>query len=316
MSMNFNCLIADVKMFRLKKDLDLIAKGLEENTQDQTEEKNFFKKLGKNVSNSVKKSKSESLEKNKKADEEAVEKIKSVYSSVIEEEAKLKEELSGYLSSEDAKAAFAISYLLADEHEYKEDDETLEEVSKLLYQDGNKLKDVKKDVNSRYNKIVNGLFSSLKNSDVLQLAMQGYLSTFSKVGKGKFAYESAKEAIDGLVGKDEDKKEAILFCSILLMGKKGTNFSKDETGREAFFQAKKETVQASLALRSYLFSVNKKDCNDEEIKDAVKAILSSLSQLSYTLQVKMILEKVDQDNAKEKGEAINNFISLLADMMK
>ncbi len=316
MSLNFNCLIADVKMFRLKKDLDLIAKGLEENTQDQTEEKNFFKKLGKNVSNSVKKSKTESLEKNKKADEEEVAKIQSVYSSVCEEEEKLKEKLSDYLATEDAKAAFAIAYLLADQHEYKEEDETLEEVSKLLYQDGNKLKDIKKDVNSHYNKIVNGLFSSLKNSDVLQLALEGYLTSLPKIEKGKFAYESAKEAIDGLDGKEEDKKEAILFCSILLMGKKGAFFSKEDTGKEAFFQAKKETIQASLALRSYLFSVNKKNCSEEEIKETVKAILSSLSQLSYTLQVKMILEKVDQDNAKEKGSAINNFISNLADMMK
>lgn len=316
MELNYNDLVADLKLYRLNEDLAIIEKGLSENVQDETEEKNFFKKIGKNVSNSVKRSRTEGLEKNKKQDEDEIAKIKAIYPDCNGTVEDLQKKIADSLTSEDGKAAFAISYLLSDTHEYKEDEDTLKKVSSLLYGNETRLVEIKKNVNSHYNKVVNGLFSSLKANDAILLSLQGYVISLANLTKNNTAYELAKSTISSLNGKEEDKKEAITMTSLLLMGRKGMVFSKDEEGKEAFFNAKKETVQSGLALRAYLFATNKAIFSEEDVKNNTKSILASLSQLSYTLQIKMILEKVDQDNAKDKMNAINNFIADIADLMK
>ena len=53
-------LLRQAKICRLKLDLGLIEKGIEENKEVAAEEKdNFFKKIGKGIGNSVKKSRTE-----------------------------------------------------------------------------------------------------------------------------------------------------------------------------------------------------------------------------------------------------------------
>ena len=317
MENKFNDLIADFKLNRLNKDLEIIEKGIQDNVQVEKEEKdNIFKKFSKNVSNSVKKNRTEGLEKNKKADEEAVEKIKGVYASSDGSADKIKTEIESYLPTLNSKYAFGVAYLFSDTHEYKDDEETLKSVSNVLFGDDNKLGEIKKKLNYHYNKVVGGLLSSLKSNDALLLALQAYLLVSSNFDSSKDSYSLIKEAISSLNGTDENKKEAIVIASTILFGKKGLAYSKDDEGKNAFFAAKKESVQSGLALNAYLFEVEKETADVEETKNNCKEILASLNGLSYLCQVKMIIEKVDSENAKEKLSAINNYINDLADLLK
>lgn len=314
--MNLIELVNSVKLIRLNEDLVIINKGIEENVQVEKDEKdNIFKKFGKNINNSIKKNRTEGLEKNKKDDEDAIEKIKKDYPNSTSEVSDLEKELEGILSSIDGKYVFSILYLLSDDHEYKDEEGSLKKISTLLLNDENKLFDVRKNLNSHYNKIANGLFSSIKSSDAVLFALQGYLLSLPKVKEGKFTYSLTKDALDKSIAKEEDKKAAITMASLILMGNKGMNFSKDDEGEESFFALDKTNVQVALAIRAYLVSILKSELTIDEVKEDVSAILTSLSKLSLSCQKLMIIEKKDQDNAKQKLIAINNFIDDIASIL-
>ncbi len=314
--MNLNELVNSMKLVRLDADLAIIAKGIEENVQVEKDEKdNIFKKFGKNINNSIKKNKTEGLEKNKKDDEDEIEKLKKETANATSDVAEIEKSGTKLLSTIEAQHAFAILYLLSDEHEYKDDDETLKKVSNLIFKNDEKLGEVKKNLNIHYNVIANGLFSSIKASDALLLALNGYLASLEDAKEKKRAYELASSALESSSAKEEDKKSAITMTGIMLTGNKGMAYSDKEEGENAFFSLDKVNVQVALAINAYLISVVKPELNEEELKNDVLSILTSLSKLTLTCEKLMIIEKKDQENAKEKLKAINNYIADLSTIL-
>ncbi len=309
-------LINSIKLIRLEKDLEIIQKGLEENVQEEkTEKDNIFKKFGKNVSNSIKKNKSEGLEKNKKQDEDEINKIKSEFPSVLSDSSLIKNEIESKYVSLDGKQIFSILYLLSDSHEYRDENATEEEISTLLLDDKDKLSTIKKELNSHYNKVSGTLLNSLKKSDALLGALEGYLALLTDEKKEGYCYDLSKDVFGDFSLNEEDKKSAIVMTSLMATGKDGKEFSKDEEGENAFFELDKANIQASLAIRAYLLSVLKPTMNGEELKKDTYSILTSLSHLSLACQKKMIIDKIDQENAKEKLGCINNFIVDLSNIL-
>ena len=314
--MNLIELVNSMKLVRLDEDLSIIAKGIEENVQVEKDEKdNIFKKFGKNINNSIKKNKTEGLEKNKTSDEEAIEKIRKDTEAATSDVAAIEKEVESTLSTLEAKYVFSILYLLSDGHEYKDDEETLKKVSNLILKDENKLGEVKKNLNSHYNRIANGLFSSIKTSDAVILALQGYLLSLNKATGENHGYDLAKASIESLTGKEEDKKSGITMAGIILTGHDGIDFSDNEEGENAFFSLDKVNVQVALSINAYLISVLKPELNDEKLKKDVTSILTALSKLTLNCEKLMIIEKKDQENAKEKLSAINNYIADLATIL-
>ncbi len=309
-------LINSIKLIRLEKDLEIIQKGLEENVQEEkTEKDNIFKKFGKNVSNSIKKNKSEGLGKNKKQDEDEINKIKSEFPSILSDSSLIKNEIESKYVSLDGKQIFSILYLLSDNHEYRDENATEEEISTLLLDDKDKLSTIKKELNSHYNKVSGTLLNSLKKSDALLGALEGYLALLTDEKKEGYCYDLSKDVFGDFSLNEEDKKSAIVMTSLMATGKDGKEFSKDEEGENAFFELDKANIQASLAIRAYLLSVLKPTMNGEELKKDTYSILTSLSHLSLACQKKMIIDKIDQENAKEKLGCINNFIVDLSNIL-
>ncbi len=309
-------LINSIKLIRLEKDLELIQKGLEENVQEEkTEKDNIFKKFGKNVSNSIKKNKSEGLEKDKKQDEDEINKLKTDFPNVLSDSPIIKNEIESKFASLDGKYIFSILYLLSDSHEYRDEIATEEEISILLQDDKDKLSAIRKELNSHYNKVSGTLLNSLKKSDALLAALEGYLALLADKKKKGYSYDLSKCILSDFSLNEEDKKSAITMTSLMLMGKDGIEFSKDEEGENAFFELDKANIQASLAIRAYLLHVLKPSMNGDDLKKDTYSILSSLSCLSLACQKKMIIDKIDQENAKEKLSSINNFISDLSNIL-
>jgi hypothetical protein len=312
--MKLNELINSMKLVRLNEDLTIIEKGIEDNVQVEKDEKdNIFKKFGKNINNSIKKNRTEGLEKNKKDDQDAIEKINKDYPEATAEQTTLETGLKEAITSDEAKYILAILYILSDEHEYKDDEATLKKVSNLIFQDEERLSNVRHEVNSHYGKVANGLFGALKSSPALLSALEGYLLSYTK--EGTDAYSIAKESMANIDAKEEDKNSAITMTALLLTGKKELSFTSSEEGNDAFFKLDKTNVQASLGIRAYLLSIVKPTLSEDEIKKDVKAILTSTSSLSLSCQELMIIEKKDQENAKEKLNSINNFINDIANIL-
>ena len=237
-------LINSIKLIRLEKDLEIIQKGLEENVQEEkTEKDNIFKKFGKNVSNSIKKNKSEGLEKNKKQDEDEINKIKSEFPGVLSDSSLVKNEIESKYVSLDGKHVFSILYLLSDNHEYRDENATEEEISTLLLEDKDKLSTIKKELNSHYNKVSGTLLNSLKKSDALLGALEGYLALLADEKKEGYCYDLSKDIFGDFSLSEEDKKSAIVMTSLMVMGKDGMEFSKDEDGENAFFELDKANIQ-------------------------------------------------------------------------
>ncbi len=309
-------LINSIKLIRLEKDLEIIQKGLEDNVQEEkTDKDNIFKKFGKNVSNSIKKNKSEGLEKDKKQDEDEINKIKTDFPGVVSDSAAIKSEIESKYASLDGKYVFSILYLLSDSHEYRDENATEEEISILLHDDKDKISTIKKELNSHYNKVSGTILTSIKKNDALLAALEGYLALLADEKKEGYSYDLSKYSLSDFSLNEEDKKSAITMTSLMIMGKNGIEFSKDEEGENAFFELDKTNIQSSLAVRAYILSVLKPSLNSEDLKKDTYSILTSLSHLSLACQKKMIIDKMDQENAKEKLSNINNFISDLSNIL-
>lgn len=309
-------IINSIKLIRLEKDLEIIQKGLEDNVQEEkTDKDNIFKKFGKNVSNSIKKNKSEGLEKDKKQDEDEINKIKTDFPGVVSDSAAIKNEIESKYAFLDGKYVFSILYLLSDSHEYRDENATEEEISILLHDDKDKLSTIKKELNSHYNKVSGTILTSIKKNDALLAALEGYLALLADEKKEGYSYDLSKYSLSDFSLNEEDKKSAITMTSLMVMGKNGIEFSKDEEGENAFFELDKTNIQSSLAVRAYILSVLKPSLNSEDLKKDTYSILTSLSHLSLACQKKMIIDKMDQENAKEKLSNINNFISDLSNIL-
>lgn len=317
MSTEIENALVGMKMYRLSLDMKAVEKGISENVQEEKNEKdNFFKKLGKNVSNSVKKSRTEGFEKNKAALEAEIKKLTEETPDFTKEET-LKDTLNTLFPSEEAKTAFSILYILSDTFEYKEEDETFKAVSRLLFENEDTLSAIKKNLNSHYGKIANGigLFANIKSNEETILALKMYLSILPAV-KGKEALKLVMKESESMEAPVDVKSAANVITSLLLLGKEGLTFSENEEDNLLFFNLKKEDLQNALSIRLSLFEIAKKGKEEEQIKNATKAILVAISSLRLTCEEMMIIEKKDQENAKEKLNGINSFIGELAELLK
>lgn len=296
-------IIQSLKLLRLNKDLEIIDKLLKENEQVEKDEKdNIFKKFSKSVSNSMKKSKTESLEKNKSSDNEELIKVKET-KNLVDDYTKLKSIIDEQFKSEESKDVLSLSYLLSDSFEYKDGDETLIMLSELIYNNKDVLPFLKKNINSHYNKIGGSLFfGSIKSSPTTVLALKGYLTASNKKGT---SYENALESL-----KDKDKK-SIAILSLILIGKDYLPYSKDDQYLDEFFSLSKDELLSALAIRGYLLSKR-----GDEIKSEAKTILASLSRFTLKAQISIIIDKVDVDNYKEKLNIISGFILDIESLVK
>ena len=302
-----NNLVSSAKLYRLNKDVDLINKGIEDNKEVAKDEKdNIFKKFGKSVSNSVKKSRTENFEKALAKDQEA---IKALGEGLLNGDAFI-EEAKKVLDDQAKKTAFGLLYLLSDTNEYDSKEDTLSSLSEALYGNKEALSTLDKELDTDFRIISESLFSSIKSNDLVKEALTGYLDILGASRDEKCALCMAK-AILG-----EDSKAAPVLA-ILLAGKNSLPYCNDEDkAKEAFLGIDKDSYFAAMAIKSILTQEEKKEWNDDEKKANLKGILTIMSQLNLLVQISSIVDKQDPEGAKVKMKAINGFVNRLADLNK
>ncbi len=302
-----NSLVLSAKLYRLSKDVELINKGIEDNKEVAKDEKdNIFKKFGKSVSNSVKKSRTENFEKALTKDQEA---IKALGEGLLSGDAFI-EEAKKALDSQAKKTAFGLLYLLSDTNEYDSKEETLSSLSEALYGNKDALNTLDKELDADFRIISESIFSSIKSNDVVREALNGYLNLLSSSRDEKCALCMAKAVLG-----DDSKAAPVL--ALLLAGKNSLPYCNDEDkAKEAFLGIDKDSCFAAMAIKSTLTQEEKKEWDGDQKKINLKGILTTMSQLNLLVQVSSIIDRQDPEGAKAKTKAINGFVNRLADLNK
>lgn len=300
-------LVLSAKLYRLNKDVELINKGIEDNKEVVKNEKdNIFKKFGKSVSNSVKKSRTESFEKALAKDQEAIKALgEGLLSGVT-----FVEEVKKALDSQAKKTAFGLLYLLSDANEYDSKEETLSSLSEALYGNKDALNTLDKELDADFRIISESIFSSIKSNDLVGEALNGYFDLLSSSRDEKCALCMARAVLG-----DDSKAAPVL--ALLLAGKNALPYCNDEDkAKEAFLGIDKDSCFTAMAIKSTLTQEEKKEWDNNQKKINLKGILTIMSQLSLLVQVSSIVDKQDPEGAKAKTKAINGFVNRLADLNK
>ena len=306
-SNQMSSLVLSAKLYRLNKDVELINKGIEDNKEVAKNEKdNIFKKFGKSVSNSVKKSRTESFEKALAKDQEA---IKALGEGLLSGVAFV-EEVKKALDSQAKKTAFGLLYLLSDANEYDSKEETLSSLSEALYGNKDALNTLDKELDADFRAISESIFSSIKSNDLVREALNGYLDLLSSSRDEKCALCMARAVLG-----DDSKAAPVL--ALLLAGKNALPYCNDEDkAKEAFLGIDKDSCFTAMAIKSTLTQEEKKEWDNDQKKLNLKGILTIMSQLSLLVQVSSIVDKQDPEGAKAKTKAINGFVNRLTDLNK
>ena len=306
-SNQMSSLVLSAKLYRLNKDVELINKGIEDNKEVAKNEKdNIFKKFGKSVSNSVKKSRTESFEKALAKDQEA---IKALGEGLLSGVAFV-EEVKKALDSQAKKTAFGLLYLLSDTNEYDSKEETLSSLSEALYGNKDALNTLDKELDADFRAISESIFSSIKSNDLVREALNGYLDLLSSSRDEKCALCMARAVLG-----DDSKAAPVL--ALLLAGKNALPYCNDEDkAKEAFLGIDKDSCFTAMAIKSTLTQEEKKEWDNDQKKLNLKGILTIMSQLSLLVQVSSIVDKQDPEGAKAKTKAINGFVNRLTDLNK
>lgn len=311
--MDYQKLIASAEAYRLGLDLKSIAKGIEDNKQQEAGEKdNIFKKFGRNVGNSVRKSRTEDFEKAQKADEDRLAKVKE--NGILEGDEFLAE--AKKLDSQAKKTAFGLLYLLSDDYKY-EDEDTKKALSTALFGSDIALTTLYEEFDKEFKSVSSSLFASAKPSEPIKLALLGYLNAVEAGAVEGCGFCTANKGLADVSGKDEDKEAAKAILAFLFLGKNNIPYCMDEEkGKAAFLGINKDNLFAAAALKATLFLEEKKDMKADEVEAYLRSVILGLSSLRAQAEIELIVEKKDEENAKAKISTINAFISRLGELNK
>lgn len=302
--------LGQAKIYRLQLDLGLIEKGIEENKEVATEEKdNFFKKIGKGIGNSVKKSRTESLQKALSKDQAKMVEINPNKEEIKKEDIKALCEKT--FDTQAKKTAFGLYYLANDDFEYDEGKATKEGLSEVLYGSKDALNTLSDELNDNFRSIGGALFSGMKFTDESKAAIGKYYELLMAPVEGKCAICKAKTS----VGEKADAIASVL--ALLLCGNSGLPYCNDEEkGKVGFLAISKESFQAALALKATLIQEEKKSWSEEERKENVKGILKNLSDLTYICRVAYLVDGQKKDACEDKLKGLRAFSDLLEELLK
>ena len=303
-------LLIQSELYRLQLDVASINKGIEDNKEVEVGEKeNVFKKFGKSIGNSVKKSRTESFEKALAKD--AARNTEVNPDGLIIDKEEFKKGASEALDTQAKKVSFALYYLANDNFEYEFKEETLQGLSEALFGSKDALSTLSKELDVNFKALTASLFSGMRYTDEAKAAIGKYFELLFKPSEGECALCQAKGAMNG-------NGDAIAFLlAILLCGNKGLPYcNNEEKGKDAFLSISKESFQAALALKATLFEEEKKEWGEDEKKANVKGTLSCFATLSYWAKVAYLLEGKDKDSCKEKIKGLESYVALLEELMK
>lgn len=188
------------------------------------------------------------------------------------------------------KICFAmIIYLQSDcDNEFVYGDETLKDVSAILFDDENRIKCISDKFFENFREISNGSFWERNKILLIGIGVSMLLAV--------------------IFGSS-------LFGGMAVLGLGGLGVSeliKSNKVKEAFRQLKPNDIAALFAMKATLIDYGMPAMEEEKFKKELDECLVGLNDLRADLEYMLIVEKNDTDNSKKKIQVCNRFVDRLA----
>lgn len=310
----FNSVSKSIKYFRLKNELYLINKVIENNQTTEVKSKiNIFGKM----SNKIKDSKVTKYTEKKQLFEKAIAKFeldnsKSDYNYYYQ--GRLNKVVSELFKKDKLgiiKSFYALSIISDNEYDFEFDNESLTEISIILFADKDKLNDLKNELNLAYNSISGRMFSAFKIEDntLLREATKNSLV---------FIETENKKYLESTISNDTISVTANLLNYGLLFGL-GYNLSNKDLDKsfDKFVKISPEDIINLLTVLSFLIEIAyKSNKHNNDLEDELSLSITKVNNLRALILKQIIVYKTDVKINQEKLKYFNNFDSFLMEIVE
>ena len=229
------------------------------------------------------------------------------------------------------RISFAMNLCLQEEESSEEflfGDETLYDVSGLLFGDTTRIECIKEDFYKNFKELSNGNFWERNKYFLIGSGISlALISVLTPVALGVHAISSAAmtsclaqigHCAPSIIGAGVAKvtamtilSSAVIYGGILAsVGVEG--LIKSKQAKEAFRQLKPNDLAALLAMKATLINFGMENMDDDDCKKELDRCLSSLNDLRADSEYMLIVEKSDADSSKKKIQICNRFVKRLA----
>ena len=292
-------LLAAYTLYRYKCELKMIEENIESNKQVPTRNDNKVKQvIIENTVNAYRRCKTQKFSDKKKICQDNIttfqEKCKNEGIKLPDvSEDSLKKMTENMFKNDQfglQKICFAmIVYLQNDsDNDFIYGDETLKDVSAILFDDENRIKCISDKFFENFKEISNGSFWERNKKLLIGIGVSMLLAVI---------FGSA------------------LFGGAAILGLGGLGVSeliKSNKVKEAFRQLKPNDIAALFAMKATLIDYGMPAMGEERFKKELDECLVGLNDLRADLEYMLIVEKNDTDNSKKKIQVCNRFVDRLA----
>ena len=310
----FNSVSKSIKYFRLENELYLINKVIENNQTTEVKSKiNIFGKM----SNKLKDSKVTKYTEKKQLFEKAIAKFeldnsKSDYNYYYQ--GRLNKVVSELFKKDKLgiiKSFYALSIISDNEYDFEFDNESLAEISIILFTDKDKLNDLKNKLNLAYNSISGRMFSAFKIEDntLLREATKNSLV---------FIETENKKYLESTISNDTISVTANLLNYGLLFGL-GYNLSNKDLDKsfDKFVKISPEDIINLLTVLSFLIEIAyKTNKHNNDLEDELSLAITKVNNLRALILKQIIVYKTDVRINQEKLKYFNNFDLFLMEIVE
>lgn len=333
-------LFAEIALFRHLRELDMIESELKENEPVSTAEKT---KIGKaiidNTVNAYRRRETQKISEKKKICLQNIDELRSKCESggiTLSDgsEQSLKDCIAETFAADTSgmqKLCFAMTLCLSEGSnggKFIYGEETLQNVSAVLFDDELRIKHIKSSLYENYKWIVNGNFWERNKDFIIGMGISlALVAVLTPVALGVGAASSAivtsclaqiGHSAPGLIGVGLAKITGMalagtaLFGGTVLAGMGIADIIRSESTKKAFRQLTPDDVAALLAMKATFIDFGAPLLGDDERKTELDECLAGLNDFRSDAEYMLIVEKCDADNSRKKIQYCNRFVSRLA----
>lgn len=210
-------------------------------------------------------------------------------------------------------------------------DDTLEEVSEILFGDRSRIANINDKLFENYHHIVNGRFWERNKSVLIGAGISlALITVLTPLALGGLAAGSAivtsclaqiGHCVPGLVGAGIAAVTGYtLIGATILGGGVMAGLGIDEAvrrakARDAYRSLKPDDIALLLAMKATLIEYGMEKMDSDTYKTELDECLSNLNDMRSDAEYMLIVEKTDAENSKKKIDICNCFIDRLTDIV-
>lgn len=329
-----NKLLVAVKIFRRLCELERIEKALNDNKPIATGDKGKIRRaIIDNTINAYRRNEKQKLNDKKSACLNAINKLKEENANIAFDDItreKLKQMADDFFAGDNygfRRTLFAMILCVNDDGDYIYGDDTLFDVSEVLFGSETHIADIKDKLFDNYHRIANGGFWERNKYIILGAGISlALITVLTPIALGGIAPGSAVitsclaqigHCAPGLVGVGMAKVTGLtLLGSALLGGGIMAGLGIDELVRQkrakaAFKDLNATELAALLAMKATLVDCCADKMDGNAYKTELDECLNSLNDMRSDAEYMLIVEKTDAENSKKKIAVCNRFVDRL-----